>query len=96
MFVWWTHTVEQAIKYFVDSGDFYLDLKNNIKYLSQVWLEDSFENRGISRTNLIKHCINKWLFNCLSIRYIWREWGSDSNEKHIAEYIKQGWRVYWA
>jgi len=84
---WENKNVYEAIKYFVDSGDFYIDLKNIINSPSQIGYKPS--SKSITKEKLIKHCIDNFeeQWKNLRIRYAGSEGGSDKGKLKLKTFL---------
>jgi len=78
-----TKSVYDAVKYFVDSGDFSLGLKASVKYHSQVDGLKGLENRSEILEHCIKNVDTHWKH--LAIKY--SGGGQDSGKLKIQSFI---------
>lgn len=75
-------TVYEAISYFVDSGEFYLDTP--VKYLSEI---EGYQGTS-DRREVVKYLIEQKMWKNLVIRYGGRESGTDKGKLKILTFIE--------
>jgi hypothetical protein len=76
-------SVYEAIKHFVECGDFYLDFSSRINYASQIKGYDGLN----SRKDVTDWLIEKKRYNKLIIRYAGKEKGTDRGVLKVKTFL---------
>lgn len=76
-------TKQQAIEYLVDSDDFVLALKSNIRHIEDLTNRVEILKNKVEVNEIVDFLAKNSLFDDLVIKYTGREKGTDANNTHI-------------